>query len=269
MAPFPASIAAFGKPGGGDWAEGDRLIQGDLAKTLRAIGDGGADAFYKGWIADRIAEDMRAHGGIITRSDFAAYKVRELAPIRGTYKGYDIVSMPPPSSGGVALVEMLNILEPFDLKAKGLLTAPALHLQIEAMRRAYLDRARYLGDPDFADVPVARLTSKEHARESGGLDRSLEGIEQRRARCGHRHGSGRRGGRDDALLRHRSKRPCRDEHVHARRRLRLARRRQGDGLPPQQRDGGLQQEARRNQRDRRHRHAGQRDRARQDDAELA
>jgi gamma-glutamyltranspeptidase / glutathione hydrolase len=164
MAPFPASIAAFGKPGGGDWAEGDRLIQGDLAKTLRAIADGGADAFYKGWIADRIAEDMRAHGGIITRSDLATYKVRELAPIRGTYKGYDIVSMPPPSSGGVALVEMLNILEPFDLKGKGLLTAPALHLQIEAMRRAYLDRARYLGDPDFADVPVARLTSKEHAK---------------------------------------------------------------------------------------------------------
>jgi gamma-glutamyltranspeptidase/glutathione hydrolase len=164
MAPFPASIAAFGKPGGGDWAEGDRLMQGDLAKTLRAIADGGADAFYKGWIADRIAADMRAHGGIITRSDLAAYKVRELAPIRGTYKGYDIVSMPPPSSGGVALVEMLNILEPFDLKDKGLLTAPALHLEVEAMRRAYLDRARYLGDPDFANVPVARLTSKEYAR---------------------------------------------------------------------------------------------------------
>ena len=164
MAPFPASIAAFGKPGGGDWAEGDRLIQGDLAKTLRAIADGGADAFYKGWIADRIAEDMAAHGGIITRSDLAAYKVRELAPIRGKYKGYDIVSMPPPSSGGVALVEMLNVLEPFDLKGKGLLTAPALHLQIEAMRRAYLDRARYLGDPDFSDVPMAKLTSKEHAK---------------------------------------------------------------------------------------------------------
>jgi gamma-glutamyltranspeptidase/glutathione hydrolase len=164
MAPFPASIAAFGKPGGGDWAKGDRLIQGDLAKTLRAIADGGADVFYKGWIADRIAEDMSAHGGIINRSDLAAYKVRELAPIRGTYKGYDIVAMPPPSSGGVALVEMLNILEPFDLKGKGLLTAPALHLQIEAMRRAYLDRARYLGDPDFANVPMARLTSKEHAK---------------------------------------------------------------------------------------------------------
>ncbi len=164
MAPFPASLAAFGKPGGGDWVEGDRLVQSDLAKTLRAIAKDGPNAFYKGWIADRIAEDMKANGGLITKQDLAAYKARERAPIRGTYKGYEIVSMPPPSSGGVALIEMLNILEAYDLKAKGLLTPPALHLQIEAMRRAYVDRARYLGDPDFVDVPVAKLTSKDHAR---------------------------------------------------------------------------------------------------------
>jgi gamma-glutamyltranspeptidase / glutathione hydrolase len=164
MAPFPASVAAFGKPGGGEWKEGDRLVQADLAKTLRAIADGGADAFYTGWIADRIAEDMQVNGGLISKADLAAYKAKERAPIRGTYKGYDVVSMPPPSSGGVALVEMLNIVEPLNLKSKGLLTAPALHLQIEAMRRAYLDRARHLGDPDFVEVPVTRLTSKEHAR---------------------------------------------------------------------------------------------------------
>jgi gamma-glutamyltranspeptidase/glutathione hydrolase len=164
MAPFPASLAAFGKPGGGDWVEGDRLVQADLAQTLRAIASHGPNAFYKGWIADRIAEDMKANGGLITKRDLAAYKARERAPVRGTYKGYEIVSMPPPSSGGVALIEMLNILEAYDLKAKGLLTPPALHLQIEAMRRAYVDRARYLGDPDFVEVPVAKLTSKEHAR---------------------------------------------------------------------------------------------------------
>jgi gamma-glutamyltranspeptidase / glutathione hydrolase len=166
MAPFPASVAAFGKPGGGEWAEGDRLSQGDLAKTLAAIGDGGADAFYKGWIADRIADDMKANGGIIRKDDLASYKARERAPVRGSYKGHDIISMAPPSSGGVALVEMLNILEPFDLKSKGLLTAPALHLQIEAMRRAYLDRARHLGDPNFVKVPVSRLTSKDYARQA-------------------------------------------------------------------------------------------------------
>jgi gamma-glutamyltranspeptidase/glutathione hydrolase len=164
MAKFPASVAAFGKPGGGEWAEGDRLAQGDLAKTLQAIANGGADVFYKGWIADRIAEDMATNGGIITKKDLAAYRAKERKPVRGSYKGFDIISMPPPSSGGVALVEMLNILEPYDLKSKGLLTPPALHLQIEAMRRAYLDRARHLGDPDFVKVPVQRLTSKKYAR---------------------------------------------------------------------------------------------------------
>jgi gamma-glutamyltranspeptidase / glutathione hydrolase len=165
MAKFPASVAAYGKPGGGDWKAGDKLVLSDLAKTLRAIADGGADAFYKGPIADLIADDMKANGGLITKEDLAAYQAKERTPVRGTYKGFEIVSMPPVSSGGVALIEMLNILEPMDLKAKGLLTPPALHLQIEAMRRAYLDRARYLGDPDYVQVPVDKLTSKAHARE--------------------------------------------------------------------------------------------------------
>jgi gamma-glutamyltranspeptidase/glutathione hydrolase len=164
MAKFPASVAAYGKPGGGEWAAGDRLVLGDLGKTLRAIATGGADAFYKGWIADRIAEDMKANGGLITKEDLAAYQAKVRTPIRGTYRGFEIVSMPPPSSGGIALVEMLNILEPMNLKEKGLLTAPALHAQAEAMRRAYLDRARFLGDPDFTSVPVAKLISKDHAR---------------------------------------------------------------------------------------------------------
>ena len=164
MSKFPASVAAYGKPGGAQWSAGDRLVLTDLGRTLRAIATGGADAFYKGWIADRIAEDMAANGGLISKADLAAYEARVRTPVRGSYRGYEIISMPPPSSGGTALIEMLNILEPFDLKSKGLLTAPALHLQIEAMRRAYLDRARFLGDPDFSAVPVAKLTSKAHAR---------------------------------------------------------------------------------------------------------
>lgn len=164
MATYPASVAAYGKPGGGEWAAGDRLVLSDLGRTLRAIATDGADAFYKGWIADRIAEDMAANGGLITKADLAAYRAKVRKPVRGKYKGFEILSMPPPSSGGVALIEMLNILEPLDLKARGLLTAPSLHAQIEAMRRAYLDRARHLGDPDFSDIPVRRLTSKEHAR---------------------------------------------------------------------------------------------------------
>lgn len=166
MASFPASVAAYGKPGGGDWVAGDRLVLPDLGRTLRAIAADGADAFYTGWIADRIADDMRANGGLITKQDLAAYRAKTRRPVTGSYKGFEIVSMPPPSSGGVGLVEMLNILEPMDLKSRGLLTAPALHLQIEAMRRAYLDRARHLGDPDFSRVPVSRLISKTHSRQA-------------------------------------------------------------------------------------------------------
>jgi gamma-glutamyltranspeptidase / glutathione hydrolase len=164
MGKFPASVDAYGKPGGGTWAAGDRLVLKDLAKTLRGIATDGPDVFYKGWIADRIAEDMTANGGIITKEDLAAYEAKERAPVKGTFRGYEIASMPPPSSGGVALIEMLNMLEAFDLKAKGAGSAEAKHLEIEAMRHAYLDRARYLGDPDFVQIPLSKLLSKEYAR---------------------------------------------------------------------------------------------------------
>ncbi len=165
MAKFPSSVEAYGKPGGETWAGGDRLVLKDLAHTLRLIATDGADAFYTGPIADLIAADMKANGGLITKEDLAQYQAKERTPLTGKYKGFDIVGMPPVSSGGVGVMEMLNILEPMDVKSKGLLTAPAMHLQIEAMRRAYLDRARYLGDPDFSEIPVTKLTSKEHARE--------------------------------------------------------------------------------------------------------
>ena len=165
MGKYPASVDAYGKPGGGTWADGDRIVLKDLARTLRSIAIDGPDVFYKGWIADRIADDMAAHNGLITRDDLAAYQARERAPVVGTFRGYDIASMPPPSSGGVALIEMLNIVEGYDLKSKGAASAEAKHLEIEAMRRAYLDRARFLGDPDFVKVPVAMLLSKRHARE--------------------------------------------------------------------------------------------------------
>jgi gamma-glutamyltranspeptidase/glutathione hydrolase len=164
MGKFPASVEAYGKPGGGAWAGGDRIVLKDLGKTLRAVATDGPDAFYKGWIADRIADDLAANGGLITKDDLAAYEAKERAPVKGTFRGYEIVSMPPPSSGGVALIEMLNMLEAFDLKAKGFNSAEARHFEIEAMRRAYLDRARYLGDPDFADIPLTKLLSKDYAQ---------------------------------------------------------------------------------------------------------
>lgn len=165
MRHFPASVAAYGKPGGEPWAAGDRIVLPDLAKSLRAIATDGPDAFYAGWIADRIAEDMAANGGLITKADLAAYRAKERAPITGTFNGYDIISMPPPSSGGTAIVEMLNMLEALGIQKTRRGSVEALHLVTEAMRRAYLDRARYLGDTDFVTVPIDRLTSQAHARD--------------------------------------------------------------------------------------------------------
>jgi gamma-glutamyltranspeptidase/glutathione hydrolase len=164
MRNFPASLEAYGKPGGEPWAEGDRIQQPDLARSLNAIAES-PDAFYTGWIADRIADDMAAHGGLISREDLAAYKAVERVPVKGTFLGYEIISMAPPSSGGTAVVEALNILEALEIQKTARGSAEALHLTAEAMRRAFLDRARFLGDPDFGPIPVAKLTSKSHAAE--------------------------------------------------------------------------------------------------------
>ena len=163
MKPYPQSVKAYGKPDGEDWVAGDTMRLPDLARALRSIANQGPSAFYTGWIADSIAATMKRGGGLITKRDLAAYTARERRPVRGTYRGYEIISMPPPSSGGVALIEMLNILERYDLARLGRESAATQHLIIEAQRRAYLDRARFLGDPDFVQVPVTRLTSKAHA----------------------------------------------------------------------------------------------------------
>jgi gamma-glutamyltranspeptidase/glutathione hydrolase len=179
MKAFPASVAAYGKPGGGAWAEGDRITLPDLAKTLAAIAES-ADAFYTGWIADRIHDDMAANGGIMTKADLAAYKAAERTPVRGTFLGHEIISMPPPSSGGTAIIEMLNILEVMEIQKYKRGSADAMHLVTEAMRRAFLDRARHLGDPDFVKVPVEQLTSKAHARtvaKSIALDKASSSAE--------------------------------------------------------------------------------------------
>jgi gamma-glutamyltranspeptidase / glutathione hydrolase len=163
MKPYPASLAAYGKRGGGDWQPGDTIVLPDLGRTLTAIARGGADVFYRGWIADSIAAEMQRHGGLITKRDLREYAARERAPIRGRFHGFDLITMPPPSSGGVAMIETLNILSHFDLAKQGRWSPETLHLMIEAMRRAYLDRARYLGDPDFVKMPLTRLTSAAYA----------------------------------------------------------------------------------------------------------
>src|SRR5579885_1296710 len=154
-ADFPELRRVLGKDGGkADWQKGDRLVQKDLAGSLRLIAEQGPDAFYKGPIADKIAAEMKAGGGLITKDDLAAYRANARKPVHGTYRGFDVYGPPPPSSGGTCLVEMLNILENFDLRKQGRWSPETLHLMAEAMRRAYCDRARHLGDSDFVTIPA-------------------------------------------------------------------------------------------------------------------
>ena len=161
---YPATISAYSKNGTA-YAEGERMRLPDLGRTLARVRDSGRDGFYKGETSRLIVAEMTRGGGIISAKDLEQYVARERAPLTGTYRGYDIIAMPPPSSGGVTMVEMLNILEGFDLAAQGHNSPRYLHLLAEAMRRGFLDRARFIGDPDFVQVPVERLTSKTYAAE--------------------------------------------------------------------------------------------------------
>ncbi|MGE0459806.1 MAG: gamma-glutamyltransferase [Vicinamibacterales bacterium] len=160
---YPASLAQFSK-NGQPYEAGDILKQPDLARTLQRIADQGPAGFYEGETAALIEKDMKANGGLITRDDLKKYQAKKREVIKGTYRGYEIIGMPPPSSGGIAVTQMLNVLEGYDLKANGYGSAQNLHLMAESMRRAFADRAQYLGDPDFVmNMPVARLISKEYA----------------------------------------------------------------------------------------------------------
>ena len=158
----PASSAIFlnnGQPFG----VGDRLLQSELAKTLREISSKGTDGFYKGWVGSAIVASSQAGKGLLTQDDLDGYKTRELAPVECDYRGYHVISAPPPSSGGVVICEILNILEGYPLKELGYHSAQAVHVQIEAMRHAYVDRNSYLGDPDFVKNPLDRLLDKNYA----------------------------------------------------------------------------------------------------------
>lgn len=145
-------------------AQGSRWRQPDLAATLRRIAQGGAKGFYEGETAALFAAEMERGGGLISKADLAAYRAVEREPVRGNYRGYEVVATPPPSSGGIHIIQMLNILEGYDLAALGHNSAAYLHLLIESMKLAYADRSRYLGDTDFVDVPVARLIDKDYAK---------------------------------------------------------------------------------------------------------
>jgi gamma-glutamyltranspeptidase/glutathione hydrolase len=162
---YPASLAQFSK-NGAPYEAGEILKQPDLARSLQRIADRGPAGFYEGETAELIEKEMKANGGLITREDLKKYQAKERAPIKGTYRGLEVIGMPPPSSGGIAVVHMLNLLEGFDLKANGYGSAQNIHLVAESMRRAFADRAQHVGDPDFnTAIPVAQLISKDYATQ--------------------------------------------------------------------------------------------------------
>ncbi len=161
----PSTQRLFLKPDGSFYQPGDILIQKDLAKTLKAIAEQGINAFYQGQIAELIVKDMERHGGLITKADLAKYQPVIRQPVHGTYRGYDIYSMSPPSSGGIHIIQILNTLEKDDIASLGHNTPATIHLMTEAMKRAYADRSKYLGDPDFIKVPITALTSKKYAAQ--------------------------------------------------------------------------------------------------------
>ena len=181
LAKFPVSRRIFQRDGD-YYKAGEVFRQPELAHTLERIADN-PDDFYHGDMAREMAASIQKGGGLITADDLAHYEVKERVPIRGTYRGYEIVSAPPPSSGGIALVEILNILEGYDLAKFGDRSAGAIHITAEAFRRAFFDRAEFLGDPDFAKIPVAQLIDKKYAvawRESIDPARAIPSKELRR-----------------------------------------------------------------------------------------
>jgi gamma-glutamyltranspeptidase/glutathione hydrolase len=211
----PTAGRIFLRPGLSPLQAGDRLRQPELAATLQAIADHGPDAFYKGDIPQAVEAASRAGGGLITAADFAAYRVTESPPLTCTYRGYTIESAPPPSSGGTAICETLNILGGYDLRAMGFHSAGAVHVMTEAFRHAFFDRNTYLGDPAFVHAPLTRLLSKTYAvRQPGSRDPV-------------------RGGKtgNDAFLDPRQGRRRRIRHLHPERRLRRGRDRRQYRLP--------------------------------------
>jgi gamma-glutamyltranspeptidase/glutathione hydrolase len=180
---YASSRAIFLRADGSAFERGERLVQHDLAETLGVIARDGPRAFYEGSIAEKIVKAVRNEGGRMTLGDLAGYRALERRPLSGTYRGHDILAMPPPSSGGVHLIELLNVLEAFDLAALGAGSADAIQIEAEAMKIAFADRAEYLGDPAFTNVPVASLISKKYAAElrSGiSLDHARPAADVRR-----------------------------------------------------------------------------------------
>jgi gamma-glutamyltranspeptidase/glutathione hydrolase len=187
LARFPASARVF-LPGGAPLARGDRLVQADYAATLRTIAREGAAALHGGALGQRVAEYMARDGGLITLHDLRAYRTVERTPVRGTYRGHEIAGCAPPTGGGIHLIQMLNVLEGFDVGALGFGTVDGIHLLAEAMKIAFADRAAATGDPAFVDVPVARLVAKDYAAaRRAGIDMAKAGTHAAAVGAGSAH----------------------------------------------------------------------------------
>ncbi|MBJ6110256.1 gamma-glutamyltransferase [Hymenobacter sp. BT523] len=168
----PGNVPAYVRPGGGDWQAGDTLRLPELARTLTRIRDQGRAGFYRGETARLLLAEMKRSGGLVSQADLDGYRAKWREPLRGRYRDYDVITMPPPSSGGVALLQMLQMLEPVDLAQAGYHTPLAVHYITEAERRAYADRATYLGDPDFGLVPTQKLLDVDYNHQRAGSMRS-------------------------------------------------------------------------------------------------
>lgn len=162
---WPATLETFYKEDGSTWQAGERFRQPELADTLQRIADKGVKGFYEGETAQLIVDEMEKHGGLITQQDLEEYQPVVRNPVHGNYRGYDIYSMSPPSSGGTHIVQILNILEGYPIQEYGHNSAETIHYMAEAMKLAYADRSEYLGDTDYVDVPLKGLTSKSYAEE--------------------------------------------------------------------------------------------------------
>jgi len=165
MSQWPSTAAIFYKADGSDYQVNDMLKQPELAHSLQLIAEKGTKGFYEGETAEKLVKAVQEAGGIMTLEDLKHYKAVEREPVRGQYRGYEVVSMPPPSSGGVHIIEMLNVLQQFPIDEFGHNTAQTIHVMAEAMKHAYADRSEYLGDPDFYTVPVKQLTDKDYAQK--------------------------------------------------------------------------------------------------------
>ncbi|SGZ00902.1 Gamma-glutamyltranspeptidase [Moritella viscosa] len=165
LSQWPSTKTIFYKADGSNYQPGEILKQTDLANTLTAIAKKGSPAFYQGPIAKQISNSVRNAGGMMTMQDLATYEAIERRPVTGDYRGYQVISMPPPSSGGVHIIQMLNMLSQFPIDKMGHNSAATIHVMAESMRRAYADRSLYLGDPDFVNVPVSELTNEQYAKQ--------------------------------------------------------------------------------------------------------